>query len=42
MNVHSLKRNGVADINAGQTGKIAQEMQGIFYHNFYNAFVITA
>jgi len=42
MNVHSLERSGVTDINAGQTGKITQEMQGTFYHNFLNNFVITA
>jgi len=42
MNVHSLKSSGVADINAGQTGEITQEMQGVFYHNFYSAFVISA
>ncbi|WP_265089178.1 hypothetical protein [Psychrobacter sp. Pi2-1] len=42
MNVYSLKRSEATDINAGQTGKTTQEMQDIFYHNFYSAFVIGA
>jgi len=42
MKVHSLESRGVANRNTGQTGKIAQEMQSVFYHNFYSAFVITA